>query len=342
MAKTVIGLLDTQQEAASVVQELTRECGCDRSDIGIAARGSKSEVTGGAGVSGDRSDDAASGALKGAGAGAALGGVLGFVAGAASLAIPGVGPIIAAGPIAAALAGAGAGAVAGGLIGGLTKLGVPEEEAHYYAEGVKRGGTLVTVHARNDESANCAARIMKGHGAVDIEQRASTWRSKGWSGRFSEKEEVLPVVEEELAVGKRQVSRGSARVYSHVSETPVEEKVQLREQQADIERRPVDRPVQAGDRAFEEKSIEVQESSEEPVVSKRARVTEEVRVGTQASQREETVRDTVRKSDVRVERDSGAAKRGGRQAPSPAYGGPERRTQTVAYSGTDRRREALH
>lgn len=340
MAKTVVGLMDTHQEAASVVEDLTQQCGCDRSDIGIAARGSQSEVTGGAGVSGDRSDDAASGALKGAGAGAALGGVLGFVAGAASLAIPGVGPIIAAGPIASALAGAGMGAVAGGLIGGLTKLGVPEDEAHYYAEGVKRGGTLVTVHARDDDAAECAARVMKGHGAVDIENRASTWKEKGWSGRFSEDEEVLPVVEEELAVGKRQVSHGSARIYSHVTETPVEETVQLREQHARVERRPVDRPLQAGDSAFEEKSIEVPETSEEPVVSKRARVTEEVRVGTQASQREETVRDTVRKSDVRVERGGAGAKPGSRQGTS--YSGPERRMRTADYGGTDRRREALH
>jgi uncharacterized protein (TIGR02271 family) len=334
MAKTVVGLMETREEAARVVRDLTEKCNCDRSDIGLAARGSQGEVTGGAGTTGDRTDEATSGALKGAGAGAALGGVLGLAAGAASLAIPGLGPIIAAGPIASALAGAGVGAVAGGLIGGLTKMGVPEEEAHYYAEGVRRGGTLITVHARNDDAASCAERIMQSHGAVDIENRASTWRQQGWGGRFSEEDQVLPVAEEQLAVGKRKVSQGRARIYSHVTETPVEETVQLREERARVERQRVDRPVQAGDSAFRERSVEVPESTEEPVVAKRGRVTEEVRVGKQSSQRQQTVRDTVRKSDVRVERERSAGGAGS------AYRGPERRARTVAYSGTDRRRGA--
>jgi hypothetical protein len=96
------------------------------------------------------------------------------------LAIPGIGPIVAAGPLAAALAGAGVGAVAGGLIGGLTGAGVPEEDANYYAESVRRGGTLVTVRA--DESrADEAARIMRNHGAVDIERRVEHWRETGWT-----------------------------------------------------------------------------------------------------------------------------------------------------------------
>jgi hypothetical protein len=147
MAKTVVCLVDSAAEAERMVNELVSACRCDRSDIGLMARGPQSEVGSNA-HAGDRGGDAASGALKGAGTGAALGGVLGLVAGVASLAIPGFGPVIAAGPIAAALAGAGVGAVAGGLIGGLTNIGVPEQEAHYYAEGVRRGGTLITVPRR--------------------------------------------------------------------------------------------------------------------------------------------------------------------------------------------------
>jgi hypothetical protein len=95
--------------------------------------------------------------------------------------IPGIGPILAAGPIAAALAGAGAGAVAGGLIGGLIDMGVPEEHAEYYAESVRRGGALVTVRvdeSRTDE----AERILGEHSAYDIEDRAVQWRSEGWTG----------------------------------------------------------------------------------------------------------------------------------------------------------------
>jgi len=329
MAKTVVGLMDSRAEADSVVQELISRCNCDQSDISVVARGEAGEYAGDAGHS-KHGGETASGAMKGAGAGAALGGIAGLIAGAASLAIPGVGPIIAAGPIASALAGAGVGALAGGLIGGLVNSGVPEDEAHYYAEGVKRGGTLITVHARSDDVAECAEQAMKKFGAADIDQRASDWKQQGWRGRFDEKEEVIPVAQEELTVGKRQVSQGKARAYSYVTETPVEETVRLREQHAQVERQPVNRPVQAGDSAFQERSIEVPETTEEPVISKRSRVTEEVRVGTQASEREETVRDTVRKSDVRVERSGEGAGRG-------RYGGPERRARNVGYSGADRR-----
>jgi uncharacterized protein (TIGR02271 family) len=325
MAKTVVGLMDTPREAESVVRDLTGSCGCNRSDIGLMARG---DIEGSSPRTDDQSSgEVAAGALKGAGTGAAVGGVLGLVAGAASLAIPGVGPIIAAGPIAAALAGAGIGAVAGGIIGALTNIGVPEEEAHYYAEGVKRGGTVITVHARDDRTADCAAQVMRQHGAVDIEQRADQWRQEGWSGRAVEGEEVIPVTKEELAVGKREVRQGGVRVYAHTTERPVEETVQLREEHASIERRPVDRPVTSADDAFKERSLEVSETAEKPVVGKRARVTEEVRVGKRATQRQQTVRDTVRQTEVKVEK-SGS---GG------SYQGPERRKRQSSYSGADRR-----
>ena len=344
MAKTVVGLMDTPAEAESVVRDLTQSCGCDRADIGLMARGSQSEATGATGDTSqkaERGGDMASGALKGAGTGAAVGGVLGLVAGVASLTIPGLGPLIAAGPIAAALGGAGIGAAAGGLIGALSNLGVPEEEAHYYAEGVQRGGTLVTLHAHSDDVADCAAEVMRRHGAVDIDQRAAEWKEQGWSGRWGEAqgaqraaadEEVIPVASEELVVGKREVGKGGVRVYTRVTETPAEETVALREERAQIERQAVDRPVGANDSAFQEKSVEISEMAEEPVVSKRARVTEEVRVGKQATERQKTVRDTVRKTDVEVEQ-AGAAAPGA----SKAYSGKERRRSTASYAGPERR-----
>jgi uncharacterized protein (TIGR02271 family) len=337
MAKTVVGLMDTSQEAEGVVRDLVATCGCDRADIGMMARGSQGEVSGGAGTSGNRGDETGSRALKGAGTGAAVGGVVGLVAGVAALAIPGVGPIIAAGPIASALAGAGIGAAAGGVIGALANLGVPEEEAHYYAEGVRRGGTLVTVSAASDDAATCAAQVMREHGAVDIEHRAAQWKERGWSGQVSAGEEqVIPVTEEELAIGKREVGRGAVKVYSRVIETPVEEKVSLREEHVQVERRPVDRPISAGDEAFQEKTIEVREMAEEPVVQKRARITEEVRVGKQATQREQTIRDKVKKTDVQVENTAEARSPIAGSAPS-AYRGPERRKTGTQYQGQDRR-----
>ena len=332
MAKTVVGLMDTAQEAESVVRDLTSTCGCSREDIGLVARGSEGgEKMRSASAASDSGEDVSSGALKGAGTGAAVGGVLGLVAGAASLAIPGLGPIIAAGPIAAGLTGAGIGAVAGGLIGALANAGVPEEEAHYYAEGVKRGGTLITLHARDDRTAECAARVMHEHGAVDIEQRAEQWKSEGWGGRVTE-EESVPLAREELKVGKREVGKGTVHVRTYTTERPVEESVRLREERADIERRPVDRPLAAGDDAFKERDIEVSETSEEPVVGKQTRVTEEVRVGKQASEREEKVQDKVRETEVDVQRTGQTAGPG-----STSYRGPERRRRQVPYRGAERR-----
>jgi uncharacterized protein (TIGR02271 family) len=318
MAKTVVGLMDSISEAQDVVRDLVAS-GFDRDAIGIMTR--KDEESGVVTEREETTSGTGSGAAKGAGAGAAVGGIAGLVVGLTGLAIPGIGPIVAAGPLAATLAGAGIGAVAGGIIGALTNMGVPEEHAHYYAEGVRRGGVLVTV-STDDTSADRAAEVMRRHGAVDIDKRAEHWRSTGWE-RFdetappyraeqiaSEREHAIPVVEEDVRVGKREVQTGGVRVYSHLTEHPVEEKVRLREEHADVQRRKVDRPASQADlAAARETSFEVRESAEEPVVSKESRVVEEVSIGKKSSERTETVRDTERRTDVEVER-TGAAESG--------------------------------
>jgi uncharacterized protein (TIGR02271 family) len=113
---------------------------------------------------------------------------------------------------------------------------------------------------------------------------------------------AIPVVQEELKVGKREVSRGGVRVYSRVVETPVSESVNLREEHVNVERRPVDQPISAADAtAFKEQSIELRETAEEAVVQKSARVVEEVLVGKEVSQREQQISDTVRHTEVQVE-----------------------------------------
>ncbi len=179
MAKTVVALFDDMNHAQMAVREL-QDGGFRREDISLVAsdatrEGMRSEGTG------DTGEAVATGAIGGAGIGAALGGVAGLLVGLGALTIPGIGPIVAAGPIAAALAGAGMGAVAGGLVGALVGLGVPEDEAGYYAEGVRRGGTLVTVQT-SDEMANRAADALNRHHPVNIKQRASSWRESGWRG----------------------------------------------------------------------------------------------------------------------------------------------------------------
>jgi uncharacterized protein (TIGR02271 family) len=112
----------------------------------------------------------------------------------------------------------------------------------------------------------------------------------------------IPVVEEQLKVGKREVPRGGVRVFTHMTEEPVEETVNLREERINVERRPVDRPASEADfAAFREVTIELTEISEEAIVQKEARVVEEVELGKQIEQRDETIRDTVRKTEVDVE-----------------------------------------
>jgi len=113
----------------------------------------------------------------------------------------------------------------------------------------------------------------------------------------------IPVVEEQLEVGKRRVQRGGVRVYTRMTERPVEEQVTLREEHARVERRPVDRAATDADlnTAFKEGTIEVQETAEQAVVQKTARVVEEVEVGKEVSERTETVNDTVRRTEVEVE-----------------------------------------
>jgi uncharacterized protein (TIGR02271 family) len=335
MAKTVIGLMDNIGEAQAVVRDLVA-AGIDREDIGFMAN-EKHSVPDSAALNESEGSHAASGALAGAGTGAAIGGIAGLALSLAPLAIPGIGPILAAGPIAAALTGAGLGAVAGGLIGGLTNLGVPEEEAHYYAEGVRRGGILVTVAADSEMQAETAVSTMKRHGAVDIDERATEWKRQGWKGRFEadevyamDEERTIPVTEEELAVGKRRVGQGAVHVETHLREQPVQRSVDLEEEHVEVSRRPVDRP--ANETSFQQQTFEMRESAEEPVVEKRARVVEEVRVGKKRSRKKQTVQDTVRKTEVDIQR-TGASNQA-------AYSGPERRVSRMPWNGVERRRAA--
>ena len=182
MAKTVIGLMDNIDDAQIVVRDLV-DRGINHNGIGFMAN-QQHALPGTAALNESEGSHTASGALSGAGTDAAPGGIAGLALVLAPLAIPGIGPILAAGPIAAALTGAGIGAVGGGLIGGVASLGVPEEQAHCYAEGVRRGGTLVTVAADSEAQANMASGIMMRHGAIDIDERAAEWKKQGWKGRF--------------------------------------------------------------------------------------------------------------------------------------------------------------
>jgi uncharacterized protein (TIGR02271 family) len=263
---------------------------------------------------------------------------------------------------------------------------LPDEDRGAYAEGLRRGGYLISVDA-SDEQYERVLDILDDEGTIDMDERADSWRAEGWAGgtadigrddvlsgstanlttgdagttsgtaagsstgigagaiasdtggassvppvsrgsqasdfdadvtstsktgltgaeaRLSDRgEEVIPVAEERLRVGKRDVSHGRVRVRSYVVETPVEEQVTLREERVAVERRPADRALGDAERAFQERTIEAEERGEEAVVSKQARVTEEVVVRKEAEQRTETVSDTVRQTEVEVEDERG-------------------------------------
>jgi len=451
MAKQVVGLFDNMSDAHQAVQELTN-AGFTADDISIVASNASGEYDTTSG------SEAAEGAGAGATGGAVAGGLVGLFVGLGALAIPGIGPVVAAGTLATALGstavGAGIGAAAGGLVGGLVGAGIPEDDANIYAEGVRRGGALVTVQAADDTTADRAADILDRYNVVDIDDRGTSYRNSGWSGfdenagpytgstsgssyatsnrssdvdaapsaweesskvgtaggtlagaatgaaigsvggpvgtviggiagavtgagvgaagdaageaavdaatgeddysrsstmgsspargeslgsvtdttgytttgttgttdytttnaatttrdiSANEGEIAIPVVEENIRVGKREVESGGVRVTTSVEATPINEQVTLREETVTIDRRTVDQPVDAATvtEAFREGTFEVRERDEEAVVAKEARIVEEVVVGKQAQERTETITDTVRRTNVDVEQISG-------------------------------------
>lgn len=240
------------------------------------------------------------------------------------------------------------------LIDDLENDGVPRTDAHAYAEGVRRGGSLVAVEC-DDNEVERVIDILDDDDVLDLDEQQTSWRSEGWQGHetstsgsmtgglgaaaagltgssgtrraeidagddvtgspditrartdttaTSRGDEVIPIAEEELHVGKRQVGHGRVRIQSRVVERPVQEQVTLRKEHVEVERRPVSGATQAGTLGgdpFQERTIEVEERREEAVVSKEARVVEEVVVRKDVEQHTETVSDTVRRTEVDVE-----------------------------------------
>jgi stress response protein YsnF len=199
-----------------------------------------------------------------------------------------------------------------------------DDDRTTYAEGIRRGGYLLTVSGYPLDLHDRALDILDDEGSIDLDERSKAWESEGWSRSGSTEayassaydrasgtasattieansEEVIPVVDEELRVGKRDVNNGRVRVRSYVTETPVSESVSLRDENVEITRRTVDRPLSGTETAFVDRTIEAEEHREEAVVSKDARVVEEISLKKTAEQREQTISDSVRKTEVEVD-----------------------------------------
>jgi uncharacterized protein (TIGR02271 family) len=209
-----------------------------------------------------------------------------------------------------------------------------------YSEAIKRGHYVLTVTAPNEPEVERAADLVERYGPLDIDETSSVWpsgaaagsvsrgaeqqsasmsqqseqsrqgsphTSTGGSMQFANTEsQTIPVVQEELKVGKREVQRGGVRIFSHVVETPVDESVNLREEHVTVQRRAIDKMVDPADvPAFQEKSFEMRETAEEAVINKSARVVDEVVIGKEVTSREEHIKDTLRHTEVEVEQLSG-------------------------------------
>lgn len=203
----------------------------------------------------------------------------------------------------------------GGFIAWLKSIFKEDEhpDRSTYEAAVQRGNCLLRVDADEDDIP-AIEDVLNRHSPVDVHAEADAGEEKvrysAGQGRAAAdrrgKRDAIPVVKEEVQIGKRQVLRGGVRVYSRVVEEPVEETVQLREERVRVERQPANRAATEADLAARgEQVIEVQEFAEEPVVAKQSRVVEEVRVGKDVSERTETVRDTVRRTEVNVEQTPG-------------------------------------
>lgn len=203
-------------------------------------------------------------------------------------------------------------------------FGVHEETEHadHYAEAVRRGSFVLTVNAASDTRQEQAIAILEKFNPINIDGRVSQWKSSGWQNHdsnaavysdaeianereaFSKMDQTaIPVIQEELKVGKRAVQRGGIRIVQRVIETPVSETVSLREEHVNVERHAVSQPATAADmEALKESSFELREMGEEAVVAKTARVVEEIIVGKQVTEKQQTINDTVRRTDVEIEK----------------------------------------
>jgi uncharacterized protein (TIGR02271 family) len=219
-----------------------------------------------------------------------------------------------------------------GLWGSIKSMFMPDEDAHAYNHALGAGHSMVVVTPTATTDRTNIIQTLESTNPLDFDSKLEEWRQSGYNytpaattstgtttttagttgavaggavaaANLGGSEETLKVMEERLRIGKREVAGGAVRVRSYVVERPVEEQVRLHEEHVAVERRPVDRPATGADlnAAFQERTIEARATSEEAVVGKEARVVEEIGLRKEATDRTETVRETLRSTKVEVE-----------------------------------------
>lgn len=303
---TVVGLFK-DNESAECAYDALDERGYDKDSTDVMM----SDKTRDKYYSGVDAEDTELGskAAEGTGVGAAVGGTLGAVIAAiaaigTSVVLPGLGLIV-AGPVAAALVGGGIGGLTGGLVGALVGSGIPEEHAEAYETGIKSGGIVLRAYPNTAEDAAFIENKWEACGGEQIFSNAAQMRTAvadTTTARRDANDVAIPIIEEELQVGKRTVESGGVNVRTNITERPVEETVSLRDEEVYVNRRPVDRAVSEADlAAVEDGNFTVVEREEQAVVGKEARVVGEVEIGKEVTEHTKTISDTVRRTDVDVE-----------------------------------------
>ena len=229
---------------------------------------------------------------------------------------------------------------AGGYAGtSLEDLGVPDRDHRHLLDGIKAGGMIVAVSAIT-ERVSKVEQVFAKHKAGKIDEAVTQERepvaapvAMPVAAAAVAEGALIPVVEEELSVGKREVERGGVRVYRRIVETPVEETVNLREEHVTVDRVPVNRAVNEQELAMQgDRTIELTETAEEAVVGKSARVVEEVRVGKEMTEHTERIHDSVRKTEVDVEQVAAGANRAATTT-APATAGATQSDRDITRGG---------
>ncbi|MGI8587493.1 MAG: DUF2382 domain-containing protein [Chloroflexia bacterium] len=330
--ETVVGVFNDQARAERAIEDL-KAAGYSPADIGILMQNKE----GAADLAASTGTKAGEGAATGATAGGLLGALGGLLVGLGALAIPGIGPVLAAGPLAAALGtvvggtatgailGAGVGALAGALVG----LGIPEDEAKVYEDRFRQGRILVTVKSGADRYVE-AQQILRNAGAEQIDfanagartanaqmmnqgQTRGQTQTQGQTYTQAEGSDRMrvPVVEETLNVQKGMRQAGEVEIGKRVVEEQVNVPVQLSHEEVTITRHAVDRPMDAGERTLGDgEVIRVPVSEETVKVEKQARVKEEIEINKQKVTEQRNVSDTVRREEVDVNKVGGVEERG--------------------------------
>ena len=221
-----------------------------------------------------------------------------------------------------------------GFFASLKDLFVPDEDRYAYAEGMRRGSVLLNASIEENRLEE-ASDVLERAGALDLDAQEASWRQSGWTGYDAKAHgavgaaamptgtapnngtDTIKVVQERLTVGKRATETGRVKIRAYVVERPVEETVSLHQETVHVDRHAVDRPATAEDlaNAFGERTIEARAMSEEAVVAKEARVVEEIAIQKDATDRVQTIHDTVRETKVDVEDGAVTAQPGAVQAP---------------------------